>query len=142
MRRRTPQGDRAGVIDALIITLGAALLSWIFLIAPNIHAADVSALGKAVSVAYPLGDVLVLAALVRLAFDGGRRQASFYLLALAVLLLLATDAAYLRALLDGTYGGQLVYDAGWIGYYLLFGASALHPSMRAWSRPRPTASGG
>jgi diguanylate cyclase (GGDEF)-like protein/PAS domain S-box-containing protein len=137
VRRRTPQGDRAGVIDALIITLGLALLSWIFLIAPNIHAADVSAIGKAVSVAYPLGDVLVLAAAVRLAFDGGRRQASFYLLSLAVLLLLATDAAYLRALLDNAYDSQLIYDAGWIGYYLLFGASALHPSMRSLVEATP-----
>src|SRR5262249_57850601 len=115
VRRRTPHGDRAGVIDALIITVGAALLSWIFLIAPNVHAADVSALGKAVSVAYPLGDVLVLAAAIRLAFDGGRRQASFYLLTLAVLLLLATDAAYLRALLDKSYDGQLIYYASSIG---------------------------
>ena len=81
VRRRNPQGDRAGVIDALIITVGIALLSWVFLMAPYVHDATLSPLAKGVSIAYPLGDVLLLAAALRLAFDGGRRRGSFFLLA-------------------------------------------------------------
>src|SRR5207249_11302402 len=30
---------------------------------------------------------------------------------------------------------QLIYDAGWIFYYLLWGAAALHPSMRSLETP-------
>ena len=130
VRRRNPQGDRAGVIDVLIITLGIALLSWIFLMAPYVHDATLSPLAKAVSIAYPLGDVLLLAAALRLAFDGGRRSGSFALLAMSVGALLATDAGYGYALLDGTFHHQLIYDAGWLAYYILWGAAALHPSMR------------
>ncbi|MDX6560360.1 MAG: hypothetical protein QOD65_174 [Gaiellales bacterium] len=130
VRRRNPQGDRAGVIDALIITLGIALLSWIFLMAPYVHDTTLSPLAKAVSIAYPLGDVLLLAAAIRLAFDGGRRTRSFLLLAASVGALLSTDAAYGFALLDGSYQHQLIYDAGWLAYYILWGTSALHPSMR------------
>ena len=60
-------------------------------------------------------------------FDGGRRQGSFYLLVAAVLTLFVTDAAYGQALLDGSYNHQLIYDAGWISYYLLWGSAALEP---------------
>jgi diguanylate cyclase (GGDEF)-like protein/PAS domain S-box-containing protein len=137
VRQRNPQGDRAGVIDALIITVGIALLSWIFLMAPYVHDATLSPLAKAVSIAYPLGDVLLLAAALRLAFDGGRRRGSFFLLAASVGALLTTDAAYGYALLDGTYNHQLIYDAGWLGYYLLWGAAALHPSMRKFAESTP-----
>ena len=137
VRRRNPQGDRAGVIDALIITVGIALLSWLFLMAPYVHDATLSPLAKAVSIAYPLGDVLLLAAALRLAFDGGRRRGSFALLAASVGALLTTDAAYGYALLDGTYNHQLIYDAGWLVYYLLWGAAALHPSMRTLVEATP-----
>jgi diguanylate cyclase (GGDEF)-like protein/PAS domain S-box-containing protein len=137
VRRRNPQGDRAGVIDALIITVGIALLSWVFLMAPYVHDATLSPLAKAVSIAYPLGDVLLLAAALRLVFDGGRRRGSFTLLTASVGALLTTDAAYGYALLNGTYNHQLIYDAGWLAYYLLWGAAALHPSMRTFVEATP-----
>ena len=40
------------------------------------------------------------------------------------------DSAYTYALLTDAYNHQLSYDVGWIAYYLLWGAAALHPSMR------------
>ena len=145
VRRRNPRRDPAAVVDALILTIGIGLLSWVFLIAPNIHLGDISSLGKAVSIAYPLGDVLLLAAAIRLAVDAGKRAPAFYLLSSSIVCLLATDSAYNLALLKGTYDhSQLIYDLGWISYYVLWGAAALHPSMRvleepaADSRPRLT----
>jgi diguanylate cyclase (GGDEF)-like protein/PAS domain S-box-containing protein len=59
--------------------------------------------------------------------------------------LLATDAAYGMVQLSGVIyenGGPL--EAGWLSFYLLWGAAALHPSMRsladraAWRRQRFT----
>ena len=38
-------------------------------------------------------------------------------------------------LLDGGYHGQVILDVGWIFYYLLWGAAALHPSMRTLEQP-------
>ncbi|MGB8004276.1 MAG: hypothetical protein WCF27_08445, partial [Gaiellaceae bacterium] len=73
VRRRNPRPDRSVLIDSLILTIGVGLLSWIFLIAPNIHLAGLTWLEKGISVAYPLGDVLLLAAAIRLAVDAGRR---------------------------------------------------------------------
>jgi diguanylate cyclase (GGDEF)-like protein/PAS domain S-box-containing protein len=137
VRRRNPRKDRSALIDALILTIGVGLLSWVFLIAPNAHLSGLSWLAKGVSVAYPLGDVLLLAAAIRLAVDTGKRTLSFQLLVGSIVCLLATDSAYNYALLKGTYNHQLVYDAGWIFYYLLWGAAALHPSMRDLEEPRP-----
>ncbi|HSE82045.1 MAG TPA: EAL domain-containing protein [Gaiellaceae bacterium] len=135
VRRRNPQGDRAGVIDSLIISVGIALLSWVFLVAPNIHLSGLTTLEKAVSAAYPLGDILLLAATVRLAVDNGKRAPAFYLLVGSIVSLLAVDSAYNYALLTGTYNHQLSYDVGWIAFYLLWGAAALHPSMRTLEEP-------
>jgi diguanylate cyclase (GGDEF)-like protein/PAS domain S-box-containing protein len=135
VRRRNPKGDKAAVIDSLILTVGFALLSWVFLIAPNVHLSGLDWLAKGVSVAYPVGDVLLLAAAIRLAVNVGRRVPAFYLLVASLVCLLATDCAYNYALLKGTYNHQLVYDIGWIAYLALWGAAALHPSMRTLEQP-------
>ena len=134
VRRRNPRTDRAGAIDSLILTLGIALLSWVFLIAPNIQLGG-NWLPEAVSIAYPVGDILLLAAAIRLAVDRGVRAPAFYLLAGSIVCLLTTDSVYNRMLLDGTYNGQVILDVGWIFYYLLWGAAALHPSMRTLEQP-------
>jgi diguanylate cyclase (GGDEF)-like protein/PAS domain S-box-containing protein len=135
VRRRNPEGDRAGVIDSLILTVGIALLSWVFLVAPNIHLSGLTVLEKAVSAAYPLGDILLLAAAIRLAVDTGKRAPAFYLLVGSIISLLAVDSAYTYALLTNAYNHQLSFDVGWIAYYLLWGAAALHPSMRTLEEP-------
>ena len=86
-------------------------------------------LPKLVSVAYPIGDIIMLAAAIRLVLDGGRRQPAFYLLGASIVSLLATDFVYGVMTLDGTFHHQLILDLGWFAYQLLWGAAALHPSM-------------
>src|SRR5437588_1841249 len=135
VKRRNPRRDRTALIDALILTIGIGLLSWVFLIAPNIHVTNQTWLQTSVGVAYPLGDVILLAGLIRLAVDAGRRTPAFWLLVGSIVSLLTTDSAYNLALLKGTFNYQLSYDAGWIFYYLLWGAAALHPSMRTLEEP-------
>jgi diguanylate cyclase (GGDEF)-like protein/PAS domain S-box-containing protein len=136
VKRRNPHRDPSALIDAAILTIGVGLFSWVFLIAPNIHLTGLPWLAKAVSIAYPLGDVLLLAAAIRLAVDTGKRAASFYLLSGSIVCLLVTDSAYNLAILKDTYShSQLIYDLGWMLYYVLWGAAALHPSMRVLEEP-------
>jgi diguanylate cyclase (GGDEF)-like protein/PAS domain S-box-containing protein len=137
IRRRNPETDRAGVIDSLIMTLGLALLSWVALIAPYLHDDTLSITAKLVSIAYPLGDILLLAAAIRLAVDSGKRRPAFYLLCSAIVALLVTDFAYGLVTLQGNYHGQVLLDVGWLSFYLLWGAAALHPSMRELEQPAP-----
>ena len=94
VRRRPRAATAAALIDALILTVGLALPSWIALIAPYLHDDDLSTLAKLVSIAYPLGDILLLAAAIRLAVDAGRREPAFYLLTASIVALLVTDFVY------------------------------------------------
>ena len=135
VRRRNPERDRASLIDSLIMTLGLSLVSWIALIAPYVHDNTMSLVPKLVSIAYPIGDILLLAAAIRLAVDAGKRQPAFYLLALSIVTLLVTDFAYGVLTLDNAYTHQIILDVGWIFFYLFWGAAALHPSMRELEQP-------
>jgi diguanylate cyclase (GGDEF)-like protein/PAS domain S-box-containing protein len=137
VRRRNHQGDRPGVIDSLIMTLGLTLFSFIWLIAPYIHDRTLPLLPKLVSIAYPTGDIILLAALIRIAIDAGKRPRAFYLLFAGVLSLLVTDFVYGLVTLANTYNHQLWMDTGWIFFYLFWGAAALHPSMREVEQPEP-----
>jgi diguanylate cyclase (GGDEF)-like protein/PAS domain S-box-containing protein len=129
IRRRLPGRDTAGLLDSLVITLAAGLISWVFLIAPYEHDATLTLPTKLTSIAYPVMDILVLSAIVRLAFGGGRRDRSFILLLLASVSLLVTDSVYGWLLLHGGYETGGLLDGGWIAFYLLLGAAALHPSV-------------
>jgi diguanylate cyclase (GGDEF)-like protein/PAS domain S-box-containing protein len=140
-RRRTRHGDRGSAIDAAIMTVGLALPSWVWLIAPYVHDHSLSTAGRLVSVAYPLADVLLLAVAVRLALDGGQRRLSFHLMIASIICLLVTDFVYGLMLLKGTYDHQLWLDTGWIGFYLLWGAAALNPSMPDIDQPEVQSGG-
>jgi diguanylate cyclase (GGDEF)-like protein/PAS domain S-box-containing protein len=135
VRRRNPQRNRNTLIDAAILTLGLSVLSWILQIAPYIHESSMGVLPKLVSVAYPLGDIILLAAAIRLMLDGGRRQPAFYLMGASIVSLLATDFIYGVMTLNGTFHHQLLLDLGWFSYQLLWGCAALHPSMAAMDEP-------
>ena len=136
VRRRNPQRNRNTLIDAAILTLGLSLLSWVLQIAPYLHDGSLELLPKLVSVAYPLGDIiLLLAAVIRLVLDAGRRRPSFYLLSASIVSLLCTDFVYGVMTLDNAFHHQLLLDLGWFSYQLLWGTAALHPSMVALDEP-------
>ncbi len=133
VRRRNQRADGPGAVDALIMTLGLALVSGILLIAPYVHDRTLSLLPKLVSIGYPMGDIILLAAGIRLAVDGGKRRPAFYLLIAGIVSMLVTDDTYGVLTLHNVYNHQLWLDAGWIFFYLFWGAAALHPSMQELS---------
>ena len=133
VRRRNQRADGPGAVDALIMTLGLSLISGILLIAPYIHDRTLTLLPKLVSIGYPMGDIILLAAGIRLAVDAGKRRPAFYLLIASIVTLLATDFVYGLFTLHNAYTHQLWMDAGWIFFYLLWAAAALHPSMQELS---------
>jgi diguanylate cyclase (GGDEF)-like protein/PAS domain S-box-containing protein len=133
VRRRTPGRDRASLLDAAIITCGIGLLSWVILIVPYIHNQDMSLPERLTSIAYPLGDVALLAIVVRLAVGSGRRPKAFWILAGSIVPLLVADALYGYLALTGRWHEHNPVDAGWIAFYVGWGVAALHPSMRELS---------
>ena len=134
VRRSNPGGDRDSVIDSLIVAIGVGTISWVFLLSPLAHDSVSTLLQKVTAMGYPVMDLILLTVVVRLAIGGGRRAASFYLMAGAALALFATDFAYSYLSVQGIVYDQAGYlEAGWATFYILWGAAALHGSMRTLS---------
>ncbi len=138
IRWRTARQDRAGLLDALIPTIGLALLAWIYLILPYTRSPDLTWFQKAVSIAYPLGDVVVLALLLRLLTPRGGNSRALQLLAVGTVGLLVSDVLYALIQLHGTWRIGTPVELGWAAFYTAWGAAALHPSMVELTRPVPT----
>jgi signal transduction histidine kinase len=129
IRRRNRGGDASSLIDSLIIATAFGLLSWIFLIAPYAHDTTLSLPVKLTSILYPLMDLLILSTAARLAFGGAYRGRAYTLMVAAICVLFVTDGVYGWLELHGGYTPGGLLDGGWILFYALFGAAALHPSM-------------
>ncbi|MEV4333420.1 EAL domain-containing protein [Streptomyces sp. NPDC049597] len=135
VRWRTAHRDRASLVDALMLTVGLALLSWLFLIEPYSRVEGLSWVQKAFSIAYPLGDVLVLAMLLRLLVGRGGKSLSLMLLTVGTVGLLTADVAYGLIQLNGVWRTGSAVELGWAVLYGAWAAAALDPSMRSLTRP-------
>ena len=135
VRARTAGRDRVAWIDAAIVASGFGLLSWVFLMAPTASSNDLSGPGRLVALAYPVYDVLFLALLVRILAGIGARLPALRLLVGAVTLWLIYDTVYALLAQYGNYDQGQVVDVMWLLGFVLFGASALHPSMAELTEP-------
>jgi signal transduction histidine kinase len=137
IRSRSPGADRPGLLDALVVTVGLGMVSWVFLVVPYARAPELTLPERLVSMAYPIMDVLLLATAVRLVVDGGRRPPAFWILGTGVGALLVTDTLYSIIQLAGGYHTGSPIDVGWMTWYVCWGAAALHPTMRDLAEPAP-----
>ncbi|MEY9930156.1 diguanylate cyclase (GGDEF)-like protein [Catenulispora sp. GP43] len=135
VRRRSPLRDRAALIDAVILSTAAALLLWVYIITPTVDNGGQSWVSSAVSIAYPLGDVMLLAVTARLATGGGLRGPAVRLLLLGVVGLTGSDVAYALVRLYGTWHVGGPADLGWVVFYISWGAAGLSPSMTELTEP-------
>ncbi|MFZ4662763.1 MAG: putative bifunctional diguanylate cyclase/phosphodiesterase [Caldilineaceae bacterium] len=134
---RTRHQDLSGWIDSLIIGCGAGLLSWIYLMEPYADNPNLTYLEQAVSIAYPLMDVLMLAMVARLWITPGRRPPAYFILSTGLSLWMIADVIYAKAILDGSYYSGHLLDAVWLLSGTLMATAALHPSMRQMIEPSP-----
>ncbi|MGH2730222.1 MAG: sensor histidine kinase [Actinomycetota bacterium] len=130
IRSRAPGRDVTSILDATIISVGAGVLTWSFLMAPYIDDPSLSPFEETISVAYPLMDLMLLAVAARLISSAGGRSASYRLVAWSIFLLLGADTVYGYLSLYGTFPERHINDVLWLGSYVLWGAAALHPSVR------------
>jgi signal transduction histidine kinase len=128
IRRIGLSSARHSVLDAAIVTAAFALVQWVFLMQPLATSADLRLLDRAVWLAYPAMDLLLLAALARFLVTPAWRAASYRYLVASGVLLLAADEFYGLAITPYVSGSWL--DAFWLLSYVAWGAAALHPSMR------------
>ncbi|WP_367320426.1 putative bifunctional diguanylate cyclase/phosphodiesterase [Streptomyces sp. HUAS ZL42] len=127
----------APLLDAGIITLGMSTVTWTFVVVPYLGS-HLSALPLAVSLAYPLADLVLLCMAARLVLTTGVRSVSLALFTLWVSATLAADALYYSTLAaTGTPIAADLSDILWGAAYAAVGAAALHPSMAGTTRLVP-----
>src|SRR6185437_9475261 len=74
IQRREPRRDWAAVVDTATITTGLGLLAWVYVI-QQAATGEMSMLGHVVQIAYPVGDLILLAMATRLLRGRGVRGA-------------------------------------------------------------------
>ncbi|MEU9575314.1 EAL domain-containing protein [Streptomyces massasporeus] len=125
------------VLDAGIITLGMSTLVWAFIVMPYLRS-QLSAMSLAVSLTYPLVDLLLLGIVAKLVLLSGVRLPALALFTLWVGATLVADALYYPTLAaTGAPIASDVADGLWMASYLLLGAGALHPSLAGTTRLVP-----
>ncbi|AVV45729.1 EAL domain-containing protein [Streptomyces sp. ID05-04B] len=137
VRHRRADRDLSSLLDALIVAAGLALPVWVYLAEPSAESGDLTWLQRAIGIAYPLGDIVVLALLVRLLTPRpvSGRNGAVRLLALGTLTLLCLDIAYGILHPDGRWQTGTPLEAGGIVFCTAYGLAALHPSMAELTAP-------
>jgi PAS domain S-box-containing protein len=126
--------DLMSYADALVVATAVGLLAWSALFSGSLGVgAD---LERVVSVGYPVLEVGLLAALLRVFFVRGDRTWSYAAVAIAVALLILSDGWYVIPALTHRYVAGTWRDSGWLLAYTLAAVASLHPSMRTFDRPR------
>jgi diguanylate cyclase len=138
IRHRSQGHDWGSLVDATTITTGLGLLSWVFLIRPVADDSSLSLVARVVSIAYPVGDILVLAMVTRLLVGAGSRPRAFRLLAGALVLYLLGDATWAVINYVGLEPGPAavrLLEMNFLSAYVLVGAAGLHHSVREVGEP-------
>ncbi|MFC7531081.1 putative bifunctional diguanylate cyclase/phosphodiesterase [Actinoplanes sp. GCM10030250] len=127
--RGSGKRDRGGVLDAAVISVGVALVYWVFVVGPTLQDSGAPWLERLVTIGYPLSDVLLTSAVARMLFRSENRTPSLRLLAVGSSLLLTGDLFYTVMSTSAEYTGGLI-DSGFLLAYSCWAAASLHPSMR------------
>jgi signal transduction histidine kinase len=119
------------ILDGSIVSVSAAVVIWVLLIGPVARGSTLSVLGTGASIGETVGDVLVLAALAQLVTRRRKSNLALRCIGASIGLALVSDYVYAYLNLNSTYASGMLVDAGWLLGYTLFGAAALHPSMKS-----------
>ena len=142
VRRCRPDGDRIALIDAGIVAVPAAVLAWLYLIEPNALASSASVVERVVSAAYPVGDLLCLAVVLRLVVGPviSRRACRPALtpLMIGMATMLAADTWFAASQLSGGYTPGGWNDAMYLAPYLMLAAASMQPSIARIGDPLPS----
>ena len=122
-----PGSKARALTDGLLTAGGLLLISWDTVVAAIVASPSDSPLAQAISLAYPIGDVVIVTVLVVMwSRTAPEYRAAIGLLGLGFGLIAVSDStfAYLQATLN--YGSGNVIDMGWVAGYLLVALAALY----------------
>lgn len=121
------------VLDALIVLLTSSLMLWIYLIDPLVSdLAQETTLVKFLTIAYPAGDIVLLAALIILIYNYPEEQSCspFIFLILSMVVQIGTDILFSIQSLSESYTSGDWLDIGWVfGYFFIGLAGVVQTKM-------------
>ncbi|WP_433051081.1 putative bifunctional diguanylate cyclase/phosphodiesterase [Dactylosporangium sp. CS-033363] len=129
--RRLRPWSSTRILDASIILIGIAQLTWLFVLYPLLHRSGLKPLDAIGVSLIAVCDMVTVALLLRLALAVRRSAVALLVLASAGVMV-CTDAFYIVKYVAGR--GAIVISSfsavGWLTWALLFAAAALHPEAR------------
>jgi diguanylate cyclase (GGDEF)-like protein len=129
IRGRTSGSERTALIDAAILTTGAAAAFWLTIMLPSI-AGVTDPFAIAVSLTYPGADLVLLMIGMHALLGGAARPRFLQIIMAGLAVYFLADVAYGIAVLGDTYTYGDPIDLAWIVGVLLIGVASLHPSTR------------
>ncbi len=137
--RRPATGKARAVLDGLALGSALFFLSWTLLLGPLWHKTDLTKLGGLVTLAYPVGDVVVLLLIV-LVIRGtsNRDRLDLWLLLAGLVAIACSDAVYGYLNEIKQYSTGNLVDVGWVAGYLAIalGARSARPLEDTEPEPR------
>jgi len=140
-------------LDALTVLLCAGMGIWYLVVGPTVHDHPGQGLETVLSIAYPVGDLLLLfGVLVNLLRRSAAMDVALRILLAGVGSLVVADVAFARLSLSDTYSGGGLPDAFWLAAWCLFFLAAHtvrrpadaestsgdgHPSLAGLGRSQP-----
>jgi serine phosphatase RsbU (regulator of sigma subunit) len=109
-------------LEGLMVMTASVTFSWYFVLGPVMQQGTESTLAKAVSTAYPLADIVLIACLVILASRPEEQtlRPAVRLLALGLTLIVVADSNFAYLSLHDAYATGTLPDVGWsLGYMLV-----------------------
>jgi len=135
---RAPGQHREGLLDGLAFAAAAAVASWHFLILPNTEGASV--VQAVVGGAYPMGDLLLLAAASWLVLTPGRRGTPTAMVVSFLVVTLVADVAYTVIPLHRPGASLAPFDAVYLLSYVMLAFAATHPDADELTEAAPPSS--
>src|SRR3712207_3051478 len=126
--RPIPVASRTRIaLDGLMTMTAAVTFSWYFILGPVMQQGSETTLAKAVSSAYPLAGIVLIACLIILASRPGEHALlpAVRLLALGLTLIVVADSNFAYWSLHDAYATGTLPDVGWSLGYMLVALGAL-----------------
>jgi PAS domain S-box-containing protein len=139
------------LLDGATLVLSGGAVVWYFVLGPTVKAGGQSALATAVSLAYPVGDLILLVGLaaVLLRRSPPSLRVPLLLVAAGMLASIVADVVYGYGVLHNTYKSGDPIDTLYVLEFLLFALAGISQqpvcsseqvAVSSWSEPAPRAS--
>lgn len=127
VRSMTPGRNTASFIDAAVVGIAMFGVLWVLFV-DNMFNVGTPTDELAVSLAYPIMDVALLAVAARLVVTAQLKHPPFAFMVLAIASLAIADTGYNILLATDDFETGLFIDGFWLFFYAGFATAALHPA--------------